>query len=144
MRLAKRFFQMIDLKYEKRSTALNINIGFCSGDDVFYDQVIAKYNFRLYFTPCTCGKHHRKSLPVKGIHDARRWVSKFVHFDVDIYIQLLILFFFNSDRKPQSKNKAYSRKIGGQNRFPLVKRNPLGQKTVQSFPVAAFQSPGRI
>lgn len=93
MRLAKRFFQMIDLKYEKRSTALNINIGFCSGDDVFYDQVIAKYNFGLYFTPCTCGKHHRKSLPVKGIHDARRWVSKFVHFDVDIYIQLLILFF---------------------------------------------------
>lgn len=120
MRLAKRFFQMIDLKYEKRSTALNINIGFCSGDDVFYDQVIAKYNFGLYFTPCTCGKHHRKSLPVKGIHDARRWVSKFVHFDVDIYIQLLILFFFNSDRKPQSKHKAYSRKIGGQNRFLLI------------------------
>ena len=38
---AKLFFQLIDLRYEKRSTILTTNINFNSWDDVFYDPVIA-------------------------------------------------------------------------------------------------------
>ena len=37
----KLFFQLIDLRYEKRSTILTTNINFNSWDDVFYDPVIA-------------------------------------------------------------------------------------------------------
>ena len=38
---ANLFFQLIDLRYEKRSTILTTNINFNSWDDVFYDPVIA-------------------------------------------------------------------------------------------------------
>ena len=38
---AKLLFQLIDLRYEKRSTILTTNINFNSWDDVFYDPVIA-------------------------------------------------------------------------------------------------------
>lgn len=38
---AKLFFQLIDQRYEKRSTILTTNINFNSWDDVFYDPVIA-------------------------------------------------------------------------------------------------------
>lgn len=38
---AKLFFQLIDLRYEKRSTILTTNINFNSWDDIFYDPVIA-------------------------------------------------------------------------------------------------------
>ena len=38
---AKLFFQLVDLRYEKRSTILTTNINFNSWDDVFYDPVIA-------------------------------------------------------------------------------------------------------
>lgn len=38
---AKPFFQLIDLRYEKRSTILTTNINFNSWDEVFYDPVIA-------------------------------------------------------------------------------------------------------
>lgn len=38
---SKLFFQLIDLRYEKRSTILTTNITFNSWDDVFYDAVIA-------------------------------------------------------------------------------------------------------
>lgn len=38
---AKLFFQLIDLRYEKRSTILTTNINFNSWDEVFYDPVIA-------------------------------------------------------------------------------------------------------
>lgn len=38
---AKLFFQLVDMRYEKRSTILTTNINFNSWDDVFYDPVIA-------------------------------------------------------------------------------------------------------
>lgn len=38
---AKLFFQLVDMRYEKRSTILTTNISFNSWDDVFYDPVIA-------------------------------------------------------------------------------------------------------
>lgn len=38
---AKLFFQLIDQRYEKRSTILTTNINFNSWDEVFYDPVIA-------------------------------------------------------------------------------------------------------
>ena len=38
---AKLFFQLIDRRYEKRSTILTTNINFNSWDDIFYDPVIA-------------------------------------------------------------------------------------------------------
>lgn len=38
---AKLFFQLIDLRYAKRSTILTTNINFNSWDDIFYDPVIA-------------------------------------------------------------------------------------------------------
>ncbi|MBQ8993034.1 MAG: IS21-like element helper ATPase IstB [Turicibacter sp.] len=38
---AKLFFQLIDMRYEKRSTILTTNINFNSWDDIFYDPVIA-------------------------------------------------------------------------------------------------------
>lgn len=38
---AKLFFQLIDMRYEKRSTILTTNINFNSWDDVFFDPVIA-------------------------------------------------------------------------------------------------------
>lgn len=38
---AKLFFQLIDMRYEKKSTILTTNINFSSWDDIFYDPVIA-------------------------------------------------------------------------------------------------------
>lgn len=38
---SKLFFQLIDMRYEKRSTILTTNINFNEWDDVFYDAVIA-------------------------------------------------------------------------------------------------------
>ena len=38
---AKLFFQLIDQRYEKRSTILTTNINFNEWDDIFYDPVIA-------------------------------------------------------------------------------------------------------
>lgn len=38
---AKLFFQLIDKRYEKRSTIITTNINFNSWDDVFFDPVIA-------------------------------------------------------------------------------------------------------
>lgn len=38
---AKLFFQLIDMRYEKRSTILTTNINFNSWDEIFYDPVIA-------------------------------------------------------------------------------------------------------
>ena len=38
---AKLFFQLIDKRYEKRSTIITTNINFNSWDDVFFDSVIA-------------------------------------------------------------------------------------------------------
>ncbi|MBN1048281.1 ATP-binding protein, partial [Clostridium botulinum] len=37
----KLFFQLIDMRYEKKSTILTTNINFNSWDDIFYDAVIA-------------------------------------------------------------------------------------------------------
>lgn len=38
---SKLFFQLIDLRYEKKSTILTTNINFSNWDDVFFDPVIA-------------------------------------------------------------------------------------------------------
>lgn len=38
---SKMFFQLIDMRYEKKSTILTTNINFNSWDDVFFDPVIA-------------------------------------------------------------------------------------------------------
>ena len=38
---AKLFFQLIDKRYEKRSTIITTNINFNSWNDVFFDPVIA-------------------------------------------------------------------------------------------------------
>lgn len=38
---SKLFFQLIDMRYEKKSTILTTNINFNSWDDIFYDSVIA-------------------------------------------------------------------------------------------------------
>jgi len=38
---SKLFFQLIDLRYEKKSTILTTNINFNAWDDIFYDAVIA-------------------------------------------------------------------------------------------------------
>lgn len=38
---SKLFFQLIDMRYEKKSTILTTNINFNSWDDIFYDPVIA-------------------------------------------------------------------------------------------------------
>lgn len=38
---AKLFFQLIDMRYEKKSTILTTNINFNSWDDIFYEPVIA-------------------------------------------------------------------------------------------------------
>jgi DNA replication protein DnaC len=38
---SKLFFQLIDMRYEKKSTILTTNINFNAWDDVFYDPVIA-------------------------------------------------------------------------------------------------------
>lgn len=38
---SKLFFQLIDLRYEKKSTIITTNINFNSWDDIFYDAVIA-------------------------------------------------------------------------------------------------------
>ncbi|URZ03346.1 IS21-like element helper ATPase IstB [Clostridium felsineum] len=38
---SKLFFQLIDMRYEKKSTILTTNINFNSWDDIFYDAVIA-------------------------------------------------------------------------------------------------------
>ena len=38
---SKLFFQLIDMRYEKRSTILTTNINFNEWDEVFYDAVIA-------------------------------------------------------------------------------------------------------
>ena len=35
------FFQLIDMRYEKKSTILTININFADWDSVFYDAVVA-------------------------------------------------------------------------------------------------------
>ena len=38
---AKMFFQLIDMRYEKKSTIITTNINFNSWDDIFYDAVVA-------------------------------------------------------------------------------------------------------
>jgi DNA replication protein DnaC len=38
---SKLFFQLIDMRYEKKSTILTTNINFSSWDDVFFDPIIA-------------------------------------------------------------------------------------------------------
>ena len=38
---SKLFFQLIDLRYEKKSTIITTNINFNSWDDIFYDAVVA-------------------------------------------------------------------------------------------------------
>lgn len=38
---SKLLFQLIDMRYENKSTILTININFNSWDDIFYDPVIA-------------------------------------------------------------------------------------------------------
>lgn len=38
---SKLFFQLIDMRYEKRSTIITTNINFNAWDDIFYDPVIA-------------------------------------------------------------------------------------------------------
>lgn len=38
---SKAFFQLIDMRYEKKSTILTTNINFSSWDEIFYDAVIA-------------------------------------------------------------------------------------------------------
>lgn len=38
---SKLFFQLIDLRYEKKSTIITTNINFNSWDDIFYDVVVA-------------------------------------------------------------------------------------------------------
>lgn len=38
---SKLFFQLIDMRYEKKSTILTTNINFNSWDDIFYDPIIA-------------------------------------------------------------------------------------------------------
>ena len=38
---SKLFFQLIDMRYENKSTILTTNINFNSWDDIFYDPIIA-------------------------------------------------------------------------------------------------------
>ena len=38
---SKLFFQLIDMRYEKKSTILTTNINFNAWDDIFYDPIIA-------------------------------------------------------------------------------------------------------
>lgn len=38
---SKLFFQMIDMRYEKKSTILTTNINFNNWDEVFYDSIVA-------------------------------------------------------------------------------------------------------
>lgn len=38
---SKLFFQLIDLRYEKKSTMITTNINFNSWDDIFYDAIVA-------------------------------------------------------------------------------------------------------
>jgi DNA replication protein DnaC len=38
---SKLFFQLIDLRYEKKSTIITTNINFNSWDDIFYDAIVA-------------------------------------------------------------------------------------------------------
>ena len=60
---SKLFFQLIDMRYEKKSTILTTNINFNNWDDVFFDPIIAN-------------KHYRKILSFKRIYQTGRGLTK--------------------------------------------------------------------
>ena len=72
---AKLFFQLIDKRYEKRSTIITTNINFNSWDDVFFDPVIANAILDRVLS-CTCGKYLRKILSLKKIYRSRGRIAK--------------------------------------------------------------------
>ena len=85
---AKLFFQLIDKRYEKRSTIITTNINFNSWDDVFFDPVIAnaildRVLHHAHVVNITGKSYRLKNIPIK------RKNSKNVHFNVDIYKRIL-------------------------------------------------------
>lgn len=86
---AKLFFQLIDKRYEKRSTIITTNINFNSWDDVFFDPVIAnaildRVLHHAHVVNITKKSYRLKNIPIK------RKNSKNVHFNVDIYMHVYI------------------------------------------------------
>lgn len=56
---SKLFFQLIDMRYEKKSTILTTNINFNAWDDIFYDSVIANAILDRVL-------HHAHVVPITG------------------------------------------------------------------------------
>lgn len=56
---SKLFFQLIDMRYEKKSTILTTNINFNAWDDIFYDPVIANAILDRVL-------HHAHVVPING------------------------------------------------------------------------------
>lgn len=56
---SKLFFQLIDMRYEKKSTILTTNINFNAWDDIFYDPVIASAILDRVL-------HHAHVIPING------------------------------------------------------------------------------
>ncbi|SQB33069.1 IS21-like element ISCbo2 family helper ATPase IstB [Clostridium cochlearium] len=56
---SKLFFQLIDMRYEKKSTILTTNINFNAWDDIFYDPVIANAILDRIL-------HHAHVVPING------------------------------------------------------------------------------
>ena len=56
---SKLFFQLIDLRYEKKSTIITTNINFNSWDDIFYDAVVANAIMDRIL-------HHAHVVPISG------------------------------------------------------------------------------
>ena len=51
---SKLFFQLIDKRYEKKSTIITTNINFSNWDDVFMDSDNSKRNIGSSIASCTC------------------------------------------------------------------------------------------
>ncbi|AEB75957.1 IstB domain protein ATP-binding protein [Clostridium botulinum BKT015925] len=56
---SKLFFQLIDMRYEKKSTILTTNINFNAWDDIFYDPIIANAILDRVL-------HHAHVIPING------------------------------------------------------------------------------
>ncbi|AEB76424.1 IstB domain protein ATP-binding protein [Clostridium botulinum BKT015925] len=56
---SKLFFQLIDMRYEKKSTILTTNINFNAWDDIFYDPIIANAILDRVL-------HHAHVVPING------------------------------------------------------------------------------
>lgn len=56
---AKLFFQLIDMRYEKKSTILTTNVNFKEWDTIFQETKTSECDFRSYFTSRNCRNHCR-------------------------------------------------------------------------------------